>query len=291
MRQDLPKVLDALNKPLLDTYKIINKIDDNCELITNTPSIINPIQVFPKNSNVEIKEFDQCFQDTYIGTPLNGGGTSCIYTLKSDPSKIIRISNGHGKYADISMGVNDWLQEKLIYKKTCNLSAFKNKYPELPVAQIDDVFFIHAQKVIRTGQFGNKDSVGPIPIKGNPDIRDTDFYHMATIMEKLVDEHFKLDNAAVINAKTVLNNLKITIGDFKERNIVKKICKEPYTDKLKLHADTMCSKYTVENDYISYEVPIFIDYDDWTVPTVGENVSDASVFKDRESGIKGQKLV
>ncbi len=28
--QDLPKVLDALNKPLLDTYKIINKIDDNC---------------------------------------------------------------------------------------------------------------------------------------------------------------------------------------------------------------------------------------------------------------------
>ncbi|MEA0971623.1 hypothetical protein Megvenef_01607 [Candidatus Megaera venefica] len=52
--------------------------------------------------------------------------------------------------------------------------------------------------------------------------------------------------------------LNIGIEDFKERNVVKKICKE-----------------LVENDYISYEVPVFIDYDEWTVPTIGESDSVA----------------
>jgi hypothetical protein len=62
------------------------------------------------------------------------------------------------------MDVNDWLQNKLAYKNVCNLVAFKNKYPELPVAQIDDVFFIRVQKVISPYKFGNKDSVDSINV-------------------------------------------------------------------------------------------------------------------------------
>ena len=182
------------------------------------------------------------FRSEYTGSIiLDGGGNGTIYELPNS-NKVIKVSTviRLADY-DSECSVYDKALKSKSYKAAANLMAYKDDYPEIPIAKIYDVFFVHSNN---EALYPNRVFSGEDNIASRAKSKDG-YMYVVTVMEKLSKFQGETDDYKSIKTKLnkSLTNYDIKTGD--ETLMIRQI-----------------DESTVE--------PVLVDYDDWQVPAVGE---------------------
>ena len=130
-----------------------------------------------------------------------------------------------------------------LYKVSVKLMCFKYQHPELPIAKIHDVFFVHSNN---EALFPNKVFSGENNIASHLKSRDG-YLYTVTIMEKLSKFQGKED---------IRKELKSRL----EKELIQQHNIEAVDSSLMMRQ--------IGKDH---KEPILVDYDDWQVPMIGES--------------------
>ena len=180
------------------------------------------------------------FRSEYTGSRvIDGGGNGTIYELPNS-NKVMKIStvvylhlNDHRYESVYDKCLNEYR-----YKAVANLMATKEDHPEIPIANIYDVFFVHSPN---QGLYPHRIFSG----EGNASARwpsKDGYMYIVTVMEKL----FPLPN--------------------QEGNYIEEV-----TQSLQeCHITPSDATPMIRQLGGDIKELVLVDYDDWLVPSIGE---------------------